>query len=83
MRNTECSLQIVVKYRIAVYLHAENDCGRSMFSPCRTYNSNDISLPLQRWPEAQFNIVHDAGHSEKEQGISSLLVKAAEKYAQL
>ena len=28
----ECGLQIAVKYRITVYLHAENDCGRPMFS---------------------------------------------------
>ena len=42
-----------------------------------------VSLPLQRWPEAEFNIVHDAGHSAKESGTTSLLVKAADKYAQL
>ena len=31
-RYAECGLQIAVKYRITVYLHAENDCGRLMFS---------------------------------------------------
>ena len=30
-------LQIAVKYCIIVYLHAENDCGRPMFGPCRTF----------------------------------------------
>ncbi|KAH7102971.1 prolyl aminopeptidase serine peptidase [Auriculariales sp. MPI-PUGE-AT-0066] len=35
------------------------------------------------WPEAEFHIVPDAGHSAKEPGITALLVKAANKYADL
>ena len=27
------------KYRITVYLHVENDCGRSMLSPCITFDN--------------------------------------------
>ena len=35
---------------------------------------------LQKWPEADFHLVQDAGHSAKEPGITSLLVEACNKY---
>ncbi|KAF8525802.1 proline iminopeptidase [Hysterangium stoloniferum] len=35
------------------------------------------------WPEIELNIVPDAGHSAREPGISTLLVKAADKMADL
>eukprot|EP00128_Syssomonas_multiformis_P008602 Colp12_sorted_trinity150504_noHs@11764 len=37
----------------------------------------------KQWPEAEFHIVPDAGHSAKEPGIRSLLVQAADKYKTL
>lgn len=37
----------------------------------------------KNWPEADFHIVPDAGHSAMEGGISSVLVKATEKYKDL
>ena len=39
MRNAECGLQVAVKYCITVYLHAENNCCISMFSPCRSFDN--------------------------------------------
>ena len=38
---------------------------------------------LQMWPEAEFHIVEDAGHSAKEPGIASRLVEATDKYKTL
>lgn len=35
------------------------------------------------WPEIEFHIVPDAGHSSREVGTSDLLVKAADKFADL
>ena len=44
----------------------------------------DLSLSLfQRWPEAEFFIVPDAGHSAQEPGITSRLVQATDKYKTL
>jgi len=37
----------------------------------------------KRWPEAEFHIISDAGHSAKEEGIVSALVTAADKYKTL
>ncbi|KAK3580576.1 hypothetical protein CHS0354_002670 [Potamilus streckersoni] len=37
----------------------------------------------KRWPEAEFHIVPDAGHSNKEIGIASLLVQATDKFKTL
>lgn len=37
----------------------------------------------RKWPEADFHIVQDAGHSNKEPGTTSLLVQATEKYKTL
>lgn len=37
----------------------------------------------QAWPEAEFNIIADAGHSGMEQGIASALVEATEKFKSL
>ena len=37
-RHTACGLQIGVKYRITVYLHSENDCGRPI-RLCRTFDN--------------------------------------------
>ena len=38
-RYAECGLQVAVKYCITVYLHAENNCCISMFSPCRSFDN--------------------------------------------
>jgi len=35
------------------------------------------------WPEAEFHIIPDAGHSAKETGISAKLVAATEKFKTL
>lgn len=35
---------------------------------------------FQKWPEAEFHIVPDAGHSAKEPGIFSRLLDATDKY---
>jgi proline iminopeptidase len=35
------------------------------------------------WPKADFAVVADAGHSAKEPGIISELVKATDKYREL
>ncbi|TFK47682.1 proline iminopeptidase [Heliocybe sulcata] len=35
------------------------------------------------WPEIEFHIVPDAGHSSREPGIAALLVKATDKYADI
>jgi proline iminopeptidase len=32
------------------------------------------------WPEAEFHIVGDAGHSAMEPGISDLLVRATDRF---
>lgn len=40
-------------------------------------------FPAQKWPEADFHIVPDAGHSAKEPGTTSLLVEACDKYKTL
>ena len=37
-------------------------------------------LPFQNWPEAEFHIVPDAGHSACEPGIQTLLLNATDKY---
>ncbi|KAJ3093974.1 hypothetical protein HDU97_008736 [Phlyctochytrium planicorne] len=37
----------------------------------------------KRWPEAEFHLVSDAGHSAKEPGITKQLVLAAEKFKNL
>jgi proline iminopeptidase len=37
----------------------------------------------QRWPEASFEIVSDAGHAASEPGISQALVAAAQKHSKL
>ncbi|HEY4125367.1 MAG TPA: prolyl aminopeptidase [Rhizomicrobium sp.] len=34
----------------------------------------------QRWPEADYRIIHDAGHSALEPGIRSTLIEATEKF---
>ena len=46
------------------------------------YNALKL-FAVQRWPEAEFHIVPDAGHSAKEDGIRSLLIAAADKYKTL
>jgi len=38
---------------------------------------------LQRWPESEFYIIDDAGHSAKEPGITTALLNAADKYKEL
>lgn len=38
---------------------------------------------FQKWPEAEFHIVSDAGHSAKEPGIFSRLLDATDKYKTL
>ena len=38
---------------------------------------------LQRWPEAEFYIVADGGHSHTDPGIQAKLVEAADKYKNL
>jgi proline iminopeptidase len=35
------------------------------------------------WPEAEFHIIPDAGHSAKEEGIAAKLVAATEKFKSL
>ena len=40
-------------------------------------------LLFQKWPEAEFHIIADAGHSAKETGIISQLVDATDKYKTL
>ena len=37
----------------------------------------------QRWPEAEFHVVPDAGHSQSEAGIQAKLLEACEKYKDL
>jgi proline iminopeptidase len=37
----------------------------------------------QAWPEAEFVVVPDAGHSMMEPGIRSALVEATDKFASL
>ncbi|CAH1788905.1 unnamed protein product [Owenia fusiformis] len=37
----------------------------------------------KRWPSADFQFVHDAGHSAVESGTTALLVQAADKYKNL
>ncbi len=35
------------------------------------------------WPEAEFHMMHDCGHSAKEKGITAKLVEAADKFMTL
>ena len=44
---------------------------------CPLVSAHDLH---QAWPEAEYVIVHDAGHSAWEPGISAELVKATEKF---
>lgn len=37
----------------------------------------------KKWPEAEFHIISDAGHSARESGIAAKLVAAAEKFKDL
>ena len=39
--------------------------------------------PSQQWPEAEFHIVPDAGHSHTDAGILEKLLEACEKYKDL
>ncbi len=50
----------------------------------------DVVCPAQtawdlheRWPEAEFHLVPDAGHSAREKGIAHLLLKATDKFREL
>ena len=38
---------------------------------------------MQRWPEAEFHLVADGGHSHSDPGIQAKLVEAADKYKHL
>ena len=58
-------------YSVELHIHA-----------CIT-NLQTKVLIFQKWPEADFHIVQDAGHSAKEPGIASLLVQACDKYKTL
>lgn len=59
--------------------------------PCTIVQGRyDVVCPLdtawqlhKNWPEAEFYIVDDAGHSAKEAGITSHLVQATDKYHHL
>ncbi|KAJ3090700.1 hypothetical protein HK102_002922 [Quaeritorhiza haematococci] len=44
---------------------------------CPMYTAWDLH---KRWPEAEFHVVHDAGHSAKEKGITARLVEATDKF---
>jgi proline iminopeptidase len=54
--------------------------------PCRiAHGRYDMCTPLtsawelkQRWPEAELEIIHDAGHSSLEPGIVDALVRATD-----
>jgi len=39
--------------------------------------------PFQKLPDAEFHVVPDAGHSNKEPGVQTLLVEACDKYKNL
>jgi len=46
--------------------------------------SGDYRLGFEKnWPGVEFHMVPDAGHSAKEEGILSELVKACDKFAHL
>ena len=58
----------------------------SLFSYLLTlslFNNNKLHIPLQVYPEAEFNVVSDSGHSAKEVGTTHILVEAADKYSTL
>ena len=42
-----------------------------------------LCVPLQRFPEAQFILVPDAGHSAREDGIIEHLLDATDRYKSL
>ena len=46
-------------------------------------NNNKLHILLQVYPEAEFNVVSDSGHSAKEVGTTHILVEAADKYSTL
>ena len=54
-----------------------------MLKYARELLAGSFSFPFQRWPEAEFFIVPDAGHSALEPGITSRLVQATDKYKTL
>jgi proline iminopeptidase len=37
----------------------------------------------RKWPEAEFHMIHDSGHSAKEKGTTAKLVEAADKFKTL
>ena len=41
------------------------------------------SQTFQRWPEAEFHVVPDAGHFHTEIGIQAKIMEAAKKYEHL
>lgn len=68
-----------------------DDVSKIKHIPCTIVQGRyDVVCPMdtawelhKRWPEADFHIIDDAGHSTKEPGICAKLVEATEKYKTL
>ena len=74
--NIEQAYTCTVSYAIHTVVHACGSEGSAL--QCIHYG-----LILQRWPEAQFYVVPDAGHFHTESGIQAKIMEAAKKYEQL
>ena len=59
----------------------------SLFPPIEPYNDLFIKVSdwelHQAWPEAEFHIIKDSGHSMTEPGIAEKLVQLTEYFADL
>ena len=71
LRNSPC-FNVIKLYKYQQALHLKH-----------SINTYHVYHAHQRWPEAELEIIDDAGHSAKEVGIVSALVKAADKYKDL
>ncbi|ESN99206.1 hypothetical protein HELRODRAFT_66673 [Helobdella robusta] len=77
------------------FFHSENqvldNVEKIRHIPCTIIQGRyDVVCPMdtawelhKRWPEAEFKLIHDAGHSAKEVGVVSALIEATDKYKTL
>ena len=56
---------------------------KQIVSVCKNKFQFLFFSPFQKLPDAEFHVVPDAGHSNKEPGVQTLLVEACDKYKNL
>ncbi|XP_064647303.1 probable proline iminopeptidase [Lineus longissimus] len=71
--------------------HILNNIDKIRHIPCTIVQGRyDLVCPMtsawalhKKWPEAELNVVPDAGHSAKEPGIRAMLLEATDKYGKM